>query len=79
MYVSAAPAGDVVNLTKTPEDWNPLAPQAYGNRPVDKSHVQGISDYLEAEKDPVVGAFVLYCDAESVDFAPSGNKELDGI
>lgn len=79
MYISAAPAGDVVNLTKTPEDWNPLAPQAHGNRPVDKKHVEGIATYLEKESNPVIGAFVLYCGADSVDFVPSSDAALDGI
>ena len=79
MYVSAAPAADLVKLTSTPRDWNPLAPQTHGNRPVDKSHVQGIVNYLELEEHPVIGAFVLYCDAEEVIFESPSDPDLDGI
>ncbi|MFQ5947421.1 MAG: DNA sulfur modification protein DndB [Acidimicrobiia bacterium] len=80
MYVSAAPAGDVVNITRSPEDWNPLAQQPHGNRPVDAHHAARIVQYLETEANPVIGALVLYCHPDDITFVPyAGIQHLDEI
>lgn len=68
MYLSAASAADLINITASPHDWDPLSEQHHGNRPIDKAHAAGITDYLENEDQPIIGAFVLYCHPDDVTF-----------
>ncbi len=80
MYISAAPAADVVTITRNPQDWDPLSEQPHGNRPVDKSHAAGIIDYLVGESNPVIGALVLYCMPDDVEFHPDPESDtVEGI
>lgn len=70
MFLAAADAPSVVQLTSQPIEWNPLAKTPHGNRPRYKQHWEAIKQYLISEPDPILNAVVLYADPDEVRWEP---------
>jgi len=73
MYVTAGSPAALVKLCEAPKPFDPQHPDEPGNRPLDKSHLQGIVQYLETEPDFVIGSVTLYVRKGTVKFHRIGD------
>jgi len=74
MYTLAMDAGTVMQMVAKPERWDPVAGPMRGNRPQDPKHRAGIAEYVENERNPILGAAVLYIEPSDV----AGFDPFDG-